>query len=68
LVLNILGVDPTHETNGNWERVSEYLGDDLEERRYEPQSFALPNTVPQLAFFIVSTLSQILILFVLVNF
>ena len=34
----MFGVDPTHANNGSWERISEFLGEDLEERRYEPQS------------------------------
>jgi hypothetical protein len=59
LVLNMLGVDPTHENNGSWDRVSEFLGDDLEERRYEPQSGgALGNSLP-ITLSLIALLAQI---------
>ncbi|KAL3095387.1 hypothetical protein niasHS_007486 [Heterodera schachtii] len=46
LVLNILGVEPNHQSNGSWERVAEVLSEGWEDRRYEPQSFALRHFRP----------------------
>nr|CAD2147345.1 unnamed protein product [Meloidogyne enterolobii] len=46
LVLNMLGVDPCHPNNGSWERVSEFLSDELEERSYQPQNFGIRNSKP----------------------
>uniref|UniRef100_A0A914H1A5 Matrin-type domain-containing protein n=1 Tax=Globodera rostochiensis TaxID=31243 RepID=A0A914H1A5_GLORO len=46
LVLNILGVEPTHFSNGSWNRVADVLSEGWEDRRYEPQSFALRHLCP----------------------
>ncbi|CAK5083691.1 unnamed protein product [Meloidogyne enterolobii] len=42
----MLGVDPCHPNNGSWERVSEFLSDELEERSYQPQNFGIRNSKP----------------------
>jgi len=62
LVLNMLGVDPTHQSNGSWDRISEFLGDGLEERRYEPQNFATRTVLPPVAALIVSIVAEIVLL------
>lgn len=62
LVLNMLGVDPTHQSNGSWDRISEFLGDGLEERRYEPQNFATRTVLPPVAALIVSIVAEIALL------
>lgn len=48
----MLGVDPCHSNNGSWERVSEFLADELEERIYQPQSFS-KRVSPPFALFLV---------------